>query len=188
MESSENGLDRASRSVDYATELMVSVAQELGILDYQIPEFGSGVEFEHLIDSTAWLPPLMMRMDIESRILVGRPLWDVVYSLDDETIAKVFVRDQEEPTGEPIPVFLATALCRSAILASVDIDHKNKACTLLPFPMYYLYGSSGEDGEDFPLPPDGIIFPVEFNSVSMGYWRSYSLKTQPKMRPSMAGD
>lgn len=177
------------RSVEEATALLSDVAEELGILRYNSSDWGVDYLLAHMIDPTAALPSFMMRMDVESTILTGQPFWNALYSMDEETLFGVYVRDQESPeiSGD-VPMFLARALCRNALLSSLRIDHEHKQFTVLPFPVYYLFNATGEDGEDFPLPPDSIIFPVEFNSISLTYSRELSMKSAPDMKLSMAGD
>lgn len=160
------------RTVGSAVELFTAVAEAMGISSYFTPDLGSGIMFQHLIDQAGWLPPLMMRMDIESRILTGSALWEVTYVRDSETVCGITANDRSsERPGEPPPMFMMKSLCKHAINETILVDHAKKECRLRPLPVYYLCNIEEEEGSSIELPDEDIVFSVEFNGLMMNYMR-----------------
>jgi hypothetical protein len=162
------------RSLSCAEELFYFVSESMGISSFHTPGLGSGVMLQHLLDSTAWLSPLMMRMDIESRTLTGSSLWSVDYKRDSDTLCGINAIDKDSGEVSKPPSFIIMALCKHAINKTLQIDREKKECSLRPLPMYYLCNVKEEEGSILELPSDDIVFSVEFNGIAISYFNALS--------------
>jgi len=80
------------------TERMISIVDsivtEMGVKNFKVPEVGPGILLHHILDENGLIPPLMMKMDIDSLILTGKRIWEVSCVVDRETLFGMTVEDR----------------------------------------------------------------------------------------------
>lgn len=176
----------SSADVHQATKIVERLVAHFKAQGYRTPDIGPGITIDHLIDESGIMGPLMMKMDIDCKILTGRALWDVSYIVDRETLFGMSVEDNpssENGSSELKRTNIPDLLAKHAFKELVSLDHSNRSCRLKSLPIFYLYNFKNEEGSVIELPPMNIVYSVSFNESSMKYWSNYSNSLNNRTEP-----